>query len=109
MRGRTKYLTKILKHLSVEVSKLQNHSKIKHKYLKIVIFFNFFSEDVLKTLLRGPKTIRKKYQVVFEKFANLCSKSRKKNQPPILTKFFEKKNIPIFFREYSKKCAETNI
>ena len=65
-------------------------------------FFDFFAEDVLKSLLRGPKTIRKKYLVVFEKFANLCSKSRKKNQPPILAKFFEKKNIPIFFREYSK-------
>ena len=73
------------------------------KNLKIVIFFDFFAEDVLKSLLRGPKTIRKKYQVVFEKFANLCSESQKKNQPPILAKLFEKKNIPIFFREYSKK------
>ena len=72
------------------------------KNLKIVIFFDFFAEDVLKSLLRGPKTIRKKYQVVFEKFANLCSESQKKNQPPILAKLFEKKNIPIFFREYSK-------
>ena len=76
------------------------------KNLKIVIFFDFFSEDVLKTLLRGPKTIRKKYQVVFEKFANLCSKSRKKNQPPILTKFFEKKNIPIFFANIPKNVQK---
>ena len=81
-----------------------NCAKFFEKF-KNCFFFYFFSVDVLKSLLRGPKTIRKKYQVVFEKFANLCSKSRKKNQPPILAKFFEKKNIPIFFREYSKiKC-----
>ena len=79
------------------------------KNLKIVIFFDFFAEDVLKSLLRGPKTIRKKYQVVFEKFANLCSKSREKNQPPILAKFFEKKNIPIFFANIPKIIAETYI
>ena len=67
------------------------------KNLKIVIFFDFFAEDVLKSLLRGPKTIRKKYLVVFEKFANLCSKSRKKKPTLDFGEFFEKKNIPIFF------------
>ena len=36
--------------------------------LKISIFFEFFSENVLKTLLRGRETTRKKYRVVFEKF-----------------------------------------
>ena len=41
------------------------------KNLKIVILLDFFAEDVLKCLLRGAKTIRKKYQVVFEKFANV--------------------------------------
>ena len=29
-------------------------------------------------------------------------KIEKKNQPPILAKYFEKKKIPIFFRKYSK-------
>ena len=38
------------------------------------VFFDFFAEDVLKSLLWGPKTIRKKYQDVFEKFANQCLK-----------------------------------
>jgi len=27
----------------------------------------------------------------------------------ILAKYFEKKNIPILFAEYSKECAETYI
>ena len=33
-------------------------------------FFNFFTQDVLKSLLRGLENIRKKRQVPFEKFAN---------------------------------------
>ena len=36
--------------------------------LKFFIFFEFFSENVLKTLLRGRETTRKKYRIVFEKF-----------------------------------------
>ena len=35
--------------------------------LKIIIFFEFFSENILKTLLRGRETTRKKYRIVFEK------------------------------------------
>ena len=62
-------------------------------YLKFFVFFDFFAEDVLKSLLWGPKTIRKKYQVVFEKFANQCLKKWKKNQPPILATIFEKFNF----------------
>ena len=38
-----------------------------HK-IKILFFFEFFSENVLKTLLRGRETTRKKYRIVFEKF-----------------------------------------
>ena len=48
------------------------------KKFKNYIFFEFFAEEVLKSLLRGTITIRKKYQVVFEKFAILCSKNREK-------------------------------
>ena len=36
--------------------------------LKILFFFEFFSENVLKTLLRGRETTRKKYRILFEKF-----------------------------------------
>ena len=35
---------------------------------KKYIFFEFFTENVLKTLLRGRETTRKNYRVVFEKF-----------------------------------------
>ena len=38
-----------------------------HK-IKISFFFEFFTENVLKTLLRGRETTRKNYRVVFEKF-----------------------------------------
>ena len=36
--------------------------------IKFDFFFDFFSENVLETLLRGRETIRKKYRIVFEKF-----------------------------------------
>ena len=36
--------------------------------IKFLFFFEFFSENVLKTLLRGRETTRKKYRIVFEKF-----------------------------------------
>ena len=36
--------------------------------IKILFFFEFFSENVLKTLLRGRETTRKKYRIVFEIF-----------------------------------------
>ena len=58
-----------------------NCAKFFEKF-KNCYFFYFFAEDVLKSLLRGPKTIRKKYQDVFEKFANLCSESQKKKPTP---------------------------
>ena len=67
-------------------------SKFFEKF-KNCFFFDFLAKDVLKSLLRGPKTIRKKYQVVFEKFANQCLKKWKKNQPPILATIFELSNF----------------
>ena len=73
---------------------------------KFDFFFDFFSKDVFITLLRGPKTMRKIYRVVFEKFLKKFSRKR---WLMILAKYFEKKKTPILFREYSKKCAETYI
>ena len=75
-------------------------------YLKFFVFFDFFAEDVLKSLLWGPKTIRKKYQVVFEKFANQCLKKWKKNQPPILATIFEKCNFFNFFEFFGKNILK---
>ena len=77
---------------------------------KFPIFFSkFFSKHVFITLVRGPKTTRKKYLVVFEKFEKSLKKFSRKRGFLILTKFFEKKNIPIFFWEYSKTRAEPSF
>ena len=65
-------------------------------------------ENVLKTLLWGPKTMRKKYWVVFEKFEKFLQKFSRKRGVSILAKFFEKENIPIFFRELLKNCGKTS-
>ena len=65
--------------------------------LNFFIFFEFFSENVLKTLLRGRETTRKKYRIFFEKFEKFLKKIAKKNETSNLAKFFEKKKNPIFF------------
>ena len=36
--------------------------------INFLFFFEFFAENVLKTLLRGRETTRKKYRILFEKF-----------------------------------------
>jgi len=79
------------------------------KNLKIVIFFDFFAEDVLKSLLRGPKTIRKKYQVVFEKFANLCSESQKKTNPRFWRSFLKKRTFRFFSANIPKNISDPYI
>ena len=76
------------------------------KNLKTVNFYDFFSEDVLKTLLRGPKTNRKKYQFVFEKFVNLCSKSRKKINPRFWRNFLKKRTFRFFFANIQKNVQK---
>ena len=50
--------------------------------LKFFIFFEFFSENVLKSLLRGRETTRKKYQIVFEKFFKYVFFSTFPSRPP---------------------------
>ena len=66
--------------------------KIVRNFLKnliFLIFFEFFSENVLKTLLRGRETTRKKYQIVFEKFTFFDKKSKKT---------LKKKNLQNFLK-----------
>ena len=84
--------------------------KVRHflKNLKIV-FFLFFLRRCLKKSSEGSKNNQKKISSCFREICEFMFKKSKKNQPPILTNFFEKKNILILFREYSNKCAETNI
>ena len=48
-----------------------------------IVFFGFFSKRCLKMSSEGTKNNQKKYQVVFEKFPNLCSKNRKKTNPQL--------------------------
>merc|ERR1711973_505260 len=47
------------------------------KNLNFFIFFDFFSENVFKSFLRGKERTRKKYQIVFEKFTFFEKKSKK--------------------------------
>ena len=65
--------------------------------LSFLFFFDFFSENVLKTLLRGRETTRKKYQIVFEKFTFFEKKSKKSLKKKSCSKFFEKFKIFYFF------------
>ena len=41
------------------------------KKIIFLIFFEFFTKTVLKTLLRGGETVRKNYGIVFEKFPKI--------------------------------------
>ena len=51
--------------------------------IEIFNFFDFFSEDVLKTLLRRSETFRKKYGAVFEKSPkNMVFLTSKKKASP---------------------------
>ena len=52
-------------------------------------FFEVFTKDVLKSLLRGAKTFERKYTIVFEKYP--------KNTLFWVEKFSEKKLFEIFW------------
>merc|ERR1711973_448610 len=60
------------------------------KNLNFFIFFDFFSENVFKNLLRGKEKTRKKYQIVFEKFTFLEKKMKKSLKKKSCSKYFEK-------------------
>ena len=73
--------------------------------LKIFIFFDFFSENVLKTLLRGHEATSKKYRIISEKYTFFHKKS-KKSLKKSCSKCFEKiiffYFFPVFLRNVSK-------
>ena len=77
------------------------------KNLKFLIFFDFFSENVFKSLLRGKETTRKKYQIVFEKFTFFDKKSKKSLKKKSCSKFFEKFKFFIFFKFFSENVLKT--
>ena len=76
---------------------------------KIRFFFNFFFKRCLYHSSVGTKNNEKKLLSSFREIREILEKFSRKRWLLILGKYFEKKNIPIFFREYSKKCAETYI
>ena len=55
--------------------------------LKIIflIFFEFFTKTVLKTLLRGREIVRKNYGIVFEKFPKIMFFLLPRARPPSTT------------------------
>ena len=57
--------------------------------LKIFIFFEFFSENVLKTLLRGRETTRKKCRIVFEKYTFFDKKLKKSLKKKVVRNFLK--------------------
>ena len=77
--------------------------------------FDFLLQDVLKCLLRGLETSRKKYGMVFEKFASQCSKIQKKNQPPLFADFlkivevFLEVNLKRFLEGYETKNKKNKV
>ena len=78
-----------------------NCAKFFEKF-KNCYFFWFFRRRCLKISSEGTKNNQKKISSCFREICEFVFRKSKKNQPPILAKLFEKKNIPIFFREYSK-------
>ena len=72
--------------------------------LKFFIFFNFFSENVLKTFLKESESTRKKYWIVFEKYTFFDKKSKKSLRKKSCSKFFDKFKNFYFFRVFVRKC-----
>ena len=70
-------------------------------------FFEFFSENVLKTLLGGQETTRKKYRIVFEKFTFFEKKSKKSPKKKTCSKFFDKFKNFHFFECFSENVLTT--
>ena len=69
-------------------------------HLIFFIFLEFFSENVLKTLLWGCETTRKKSWVVFEKSTFFDKKFEKMAEKKNCAKFFDN-----FFLRFSQKIS----
>ena len=75
--------------------------------MKILIFFEFFSENVLKTLLRGRETTRKKYPIVFEKLTFFEKKTKKMLKKKVVRNFLTNLKIFIFFEFFSENVLKS--
>ena len=78
------------------------------KILKFLIFLEFFSENVLKTLLRGKESTRKKCRIVFEKFTFFDKNLKKSLKKKSCSKFFDKFKNFYFFRVFLRKCLKNS-
>ena len=75
--------------------------------LKIFIFFEFFSENVLKTLIRGRETTRKKYRIVFEKLTFFEKISKKSLKKKVVRNFLKNLFFLIFFEFFSENVFKS--
>ena len=79
------------------------------KFKNCFFFFWFFLRRCLKNSSEGTKNNQKKISSCFrENCEFMFKKSREKNQPPILAKFFEKSNFFKIFWFFRKKYLETH-
>ena len=72
--------------------------------IKIFIFFEFLTENVFKTLLRGRETTRKKYRVAFEKYDFFGKSSKKSLKKKIVWSFLTKMK-KSFFLNFPQKMS----
>ena len=77
--------------------------------IKMRFFFYFFFKRCLNHSSKGTKNNEENISSSFREIEKSLKKFTKKKWVMILAKYFEKKNIPIFFCEYSKRCADPYI
>ena len=94
---------------SQKIEKIAEKKIVRHFFhkIKILFFFEFFSENVFKTLLRGLETTKKKYWIVFRKYTFLM-KIEKNRWKKSCAKFFDKFKNFDFFRVFLRKCLKNS-
>ena len=94
----------------VKKSKKSLKKKVVRNFLKKMKFdfFEFFSENVFKTLLRVRETTRKKYRILFEKYVFLVKKSKKSSKKKkVVRKNLKNLKFFIFFEIFSENVLIT--
>merc|ERR1712030_102297 len=116
MGVRTQYLEKstlvFIREIPLKIFQISSKKKLAKFFdkNKIRLFFLiFFFKRCLFYSSKGNKNNEKNISSSFRGIVKSLKKFSKKKCSMILAKYFEKKNIPIFFCEYFKRCAETYI
>ena len=76
-------------------------------HLIFLIFLEFFSENVLKSLLRGRETTRKKYWIIFEKLLFLIKIWKNRWKKKVVRNFLTNLISFIFFEFFSENVLKT--